>query len=89
MARVRNPLFADILATLRADFVGEIVSQRLAAGESGWSTPEALRGLGCRAMRQGDREDARALFLRSMTAARIQGAFSWELRAGISLAELC
>ena len=89
MARVRNPLFADILATLRADFVGEIVSQRLAAGESGWSTPEVLRGLGCRAMRQGDRENARALFLRSMTAARIQGAFSWELRAGISLAELC
>jgi hypothetical protein len=89
MARVTNPLFADMLATLRADFVGEIVWQRLAAGDSGWSTPEALRGLGCLAMRQGDREKARALFLQSMTAARIQGAFSWELRGGLSLAELC
>ena len=89
MARVTNPLFADMLATLRADFVGEIVSQRLAAGDSGWSAPEVLRGLGCRAARQGDLEKARTLFLQSMATASDQGAFSWELRAGISLAELC
>jgi predicted ATPase/DNA-binding winged helix-turn-helix (wHTH) protein len=89
MARVRDPLFADILATLRADFVGEIVSHRLAAGDSGWSTPEALRGFGRLAMRRGDREEARALFQQSMATARNQGALSWELRAGISLAELC
>ena len=89
MARVTNPLFADKLATLRSDFVGEIVSQRLAAGDSGWSAPEVLRGLGCRAAQQGDREKARTLFLQAMATARSQGAFSWELRAGMSLVELC
>jgi predicted ATPase/DNA-binding winged helix-turn-helix (wHTH) protein len=88
MARVTNPLFADTLATLRADFVGEIVSRRLAAGDSGWSAPEVLRGLGCLAMRRGDREKASTLFRQSMATARDQGAFSWELRAGISLVEL-
>src|SRR4029077_5226201 len=87
MARVRIPLFADMLASFGEDFIGEIVTQRLAAGQSGWSTPEALRGSGRLAMRHGDRDKARALFQQSMAAARDQGALSWELRAGISLAE--
>jgi predicted ATPase/DNA-binding winged helix-turn-helix (wHTH) protein len=89
MSRVRIPLFADMLATFGEDFVGEIVTRRLAAGQTGWSTPEVLRGSGCLAMRHGDRDKARVLFQQAMASARDQGARSWELRAGISLAELC
>jgi hypothetical protein len=89
LEHVRNPFCADLLATFSEDFVGDIVSQRLAAGDSGWSTPEVLRGFGRLAMRRGEREQARALFHRSIATAKHQGAFSWELRAGISLAELC
>jgi tetratricopeptide (TPR) repeat protein len=89
LALAQNSFFADTLATFGEDFVGEIVSRRLAAGDSGWSTPAALRGFGRLAMQRGNRDKARASFLQSMATARNQGALSWELRAGISLAELC
>jgi hypothetical protein len=88
MAGIHEPFIADALATFRDDFVGDIVVRRVTRDESGWSAPEVLRGLGCRAAREDDREKAASLFLRAMDIAKQQAALSWELRSALSLAEL-
>jgi predicted ATPase/DNA-binding winged helix-turn-helix (wHTH) protein len=88
MSDVHEPFIADAIATFRDDFVGDIVARRVARDESGWSAPEVLRGLGCRAARENDTEKAASLFLRAMDVAKQQAALSWELRSALSLAEL-
>jgi predicted ATPase/DNA-binding winged helix-turn-helix (wHTH) protein len=88
MAEVREPFVADALATFRDDFVREIVIQRALRDEAGWCTPEVLRGMGCNAAKNGDKENAELLFRRAIDVARQQGALSWELRGALSLTEL-
>ena len=85
---VHSPFVADMIATFGENFTTEIVVDRAARGDAGWSTPEILRGLGCRAAKIGETKSAERLFQQAIDIAREQGATAWELRAAIGLAEL-
>jgi predicted ATPase/DNA-binding winged helix-turn-helix (wHTH) protein len=83
-------LLLETLATLDENLADEEVLARGEGGRAGWCTPELLRIRGKRLLElgRGNRDRAEALLLRSIEAARRQGALSWELRTAISLAEI-
>jgi predicted ATPase/DNA-binding winged helix-turn-helix (wHTH) protein len=85
---VKSPFIADTIATFGESFITDGAVERVVTGETGWSAPEVLRSLGCRAVKAGESEKAERLFLRSIDVAREQSATAWELRAVMGLAEL-
>jgi predicted ATPase len=83
-------LLLETLATLDETVADDDILARGERGLAGWCTPELLRIGGKRLLRPSEEDPARAeaLLLRSIDAARQQGALSWQLRSAISLAEL-
>ena len=86
-----EPVYSDILSTLRPELAGPDAVARAADGSAGWCAPEILRAHSIALLRQGGKHSvsqAIALLLRSLELSRQQGACSWELRSAISLARL-
>jgi len=86
-----TPIYGDLLSTLREELVGSDAFARAEKGEAGWCTPEILRVKGISIRKSGGPDASRAaeaVFLDSMRLARQQGALSWELRTGNSVARL-
>jgi predicted ATPase/DNA-binding winged helix-turn-helix (wHTH) protein len=80
----------ETVATIDEAFASPIVLARAQEGIGGWSLPELLRVSAKNALRAENRDVSRAeaLLLRSLAKAREQESLAWELRAGITLAEL-
>jgi predicted ATPase/DNA-binding winged helix-turn-helix (wHTH) protein len=86
------PLILETIGTLRADLIDpRILPTAQNARDTGWATPELLRGSGETCLRSGisgREQDAENRFRSAFDMARQQGALSWELRAATSLARL-
>ncbi|HEY4081504.1 MAG TPA: hypothetical protein VGM81_12460 [Burkholderiaceae bacterium] len=82
----------DQLATVDPRWLGAETRARAEAGTLGWCAPEVWRVQGEAAREQAidasGLAKAEALFVRSLEAARQQGAVAWELRAALSLSDL-
>jgi hypothetical protein len=70
-------LLLDTLATLDEAMAGDEILARGENGFAGWCTPELLR-IRAKRLFQSDEVRAETLLLRSLDAARQQGALSWE-----------
>jgi hypothetical protein len=87
----REPVFGDVLGTLREELAGPESLARAESGAAGWCGAELLRAHGERLLQQGDDASAAGpekLFVRAMDLAGAQGALSWELRSATSLARV-
>lgn len=81
----------DMLATLDDMTVDEGTLVRAEQGIAGWCAPEVMRAHATSIFRTGGKiktDSAYPILERSLALARFQGAFSWELRSGTSLAQL-
>ena len=84
-----QPVYCDMLVTLRPELAGPEAVARVTAGAAGWCAPEVLRTQSIGVLRRGDNQaasQATALLQQSYELARRQGALSWELRSATSLA---
>jgi predicted ATPase/DNA-binding winged helix-turn-helix (wHTH) protein len=91
LLETENPMELDCVGTLAEEAVTAGTVARVKHGMVGWCGPEILRAHGCNLLRrQGERAMlvAEALFVRSLSQARVQGALAWELRTATSLGRL-
>jgi predicted ATPase/DNA-binding winged helix-turn-helix (wHTH) protein len=86
------PLILETIGTLRSELIDpRVLPTAENARDTGWATPELLRGSGETCLRSGIpgcEQDAENRFQSAFDMARQQGALSWELRAATSLARL-
>ncbi len=90
-ATASQPLYTDMLATIREELAGPEAIARAENGKTSWCAPEVLRAQAVCVLKQGgtgSADRAEAALLRSLTLAREQGARSWQLRTATSLARL-
>jgi predicted ATPase/DNA-binding winged helix-turn-helix (wHTH) protein len=78
----------EMLASFCIEWVDDGLIARVAQGQSPWIAAEVWRAAGWRAEQASNPEQAQTFYLRALGTARDQGAFAWEIRAAISLAEL-
>lgn len=78
----------EMLVTFCEDWVDDDMVARIASGEALWSAAEVWRALGRRSESRGVTQEAEGFYRRALETSRQQGAKAWELRAGLSLANL-
>jgi len=83
-----DPPRREMLVTFCTDWVDDGMVARLSHGEGLWSAAEVWRALGRQRELRGVTDEAEGFYLRALETSRQQGAKSWELRAGLSLARM-